>query len=312
MREKPVYLFTGFLGCGKTTFIQDTLSTPEFGENEKTLLLVCEEGEVEYDASRFADDVHIVVIEEEEELTEAKLNGIASRVAFDRVLVEYNGMWKKETLFSNMPRNWLIAQEMAFFEAESFFLYNKNMRQLCFDKMQGSELVVFNRFPKGEDKLPYHKEVRIANRRAQILYEYDPHEIEVDDIPDPLPFDKAGSQIAIADEWYAEWYRDINENQDDYNNKTITVKGRVALSEELPAGKFAFGRHLMTCCIEDVQFAGLMCVYAGKEALHRGDWVKIKAKVRVEYEKAYREKGPVLYCKAVEPCDPAEPEIATF
>ena len=43
----PVYLFTGFLGSGKTDFIQDTLSTPEFNGGETTLLLVCEEGEQE-------------------------------------------------------------------------------------------------------------------------------------------------------------------------------------------------------------------------------------------------------------------------
>ena len=53
MREKPVYLFTGFLGSGKSTFIQDTLETPEFGEGASTLLLVCESGEVHYDESKF-------------------------------------------------------------------------------------------------------------------------------------------------------------------------------------------------------------------------------------------------------------------
>ena len=49
----PVYLFTGFLGSGKTDFIQDTLSTPEFNGGETTLLLVCEEGEEEYDISAY-------------------------------------------------------------------------------------------------------------------------------------------------------------------------------------------------------------------------------------------------------------------
>ena len=40
----PVYVFTGFLESGKTKFIQDILADPNFTENERTVLLLCEEG----------------------------------------------------------------------------------------------------------------------------------------------------------------------------------------------------------------------------------------------------------------------------
>lgn len=89
----PVYLFTGFLGSGKTDFIQDTLSTPEFNGGETTLLLVCEEGEQEYDESKFADPVAIHVIEDEEELNPDDLRELVRLYQPDRVMVEYNGMW---------------------------------------------------------------------------------------------------------------------------------------------------------------------------------------------------------------------------
>ena len=314
-REIPVYLFTGFLGGGKTTFIQDTLQTPEFDADVPTLMLVCEEGEVEYDVTKFAspENVFVEYIEEESELTRINLQRIASKYRFDRVLVEYNGMWLLQTLFQNMPNNWLIAQEMLFLDATTFLMYNQNMRQLCFDKLQTAELVVFNRCTKGFDKMPFHKEVRVANRRSQILYEYGPYDVEPDDIEDPLPFDKTQSKITIPDEFYAEWYRDINENENDYDGKTLTLRGRVAMAEDISAkGRFAFGRHVMTCCVEDIQFAGLMCIYANSEEFKTGDWVEITAKVRIEYEEAYGEKGPVLYAKSVAPCEPADPEVATF
>lgn len=314
-KEIPVYLFTGFLGGGKTTFIQDTLQSPEFDEDIPTLMLVCEEGEVEYDVAKFAspENVFVEYIESEEALSRMNLQRIASKYRFDRVLVEYNGMWLLETLFQNMPNNWLIAQEMLFLDATTFLMYNQNMRQLCFDKMQTAELVVFNRCQKGFDKVPFHKEVRVANRRSQILYEYGPYDVEPDDIEDPLPFDKSQSKITIADEYYAEWYRDINENENDYDGKTLTLRGRVAMAEDIGAkGRFAFGRHVMTCCVEDIQFAGLMCIYANSSDFKTGDWVEITAKVRIEYEEAYGEKGPVLYAKSVTPCEPANPEVATF
>jgi len=313
-KEIPVYLFTGFLGGGKTTFIQDTLNTPEFDGDVPTLLLVCEEGEVEYDQTAFAspENVFVEYIEDEEDLNQQKLAEINRKYRFDRVMVEYNGMWMLTSFFSSMPPNWVIAQEMCFFDATTFLMYNQNMRQQCFDKMQTAELVVFNRCTKGFDKMPFHKEVRIANRKSQILYEYGPYDVEPDNIPDPLPFDKNASRFKIEDDWYAEWYRDINENEDDYEGKIITVKGRVALSDELPAGKFAFGRHVMTCCVQDIQFAGLMCIYANSQDFKTGDWVEITAKVRIEYEEAYGEKGPVLYARTVTPCEPADPEVATF
>ena len=313
MTEKPVYLFTGFLGAGKTTFIKETLENHEFGDDGRTLLLICENGEVQYEPEKFVGPGVIVErIKGEAELNEVKLGMIDARGGFDRVVVEMNGMWENQKLFAAMPKGWVIAQEMALFDTSTFMMYNKNMRQLCFNKMQTADMVVFNRCVKGFDKMPYHKEVRIANRRNMIVYEYAPNDIEPDDIIDPLPYDMNAAQINIQDDWYAEWYRDINENEDYYDGKTFVIKGRVALSDELPAGQFAFGRHVMTCCEADIQFAGLLAYYSGAEDLKVGDWVEITAKVRVEYTEAYKEKGPVLYIKKLAKCEPCDPEVATF
>ena len=313
MRDVPVFLFTGFLGAGKSTFIKETLESPDFGNDGRTLLLICEEGDCEYEPEKFVGPgVRVEVIESEDEMNEANLRMIAAKGGFDRVVVEYNGMWENQKLFECMPPGWLIAQEMALFDATTFNMYNQNMRQLCFNKMQTADLVVFNRCEKGFDKMPFHKEVRIANRKNMIVYEYGPNDIEPDDIEDPLPYDMNASKIEIEDEWFAEWYRDINENEENYDNKTFVLKGRVALSEELPNGQFAFGRHVMTCCEADIQFAGLLAYYSGVEDLKVGDWVKVTAKVRLEYAEAYQEKGPVLYIKTLEKCEPCKPEVATF
>lgn len=313
MTEKPIYLFTGFLGAGKTTFIKETLENHEFGDDGRTLLLICEEGDVEYEPKKFVGPgVRVEVINSEDEINPANLSKIAAPGDFDRIVVEYNGMWENQKLFAAMPRGWVIAQEMALFDAGTFMMYNQNMRQLCFNKMQTADMVVFNRCEKGFDKMPYHKEVRIANRKNFIVYEYGPDDIEPDNIEDPLPYDMTKSQIEIEDDWFAEWYRDLNENEENYDGKTFIIKGRVALSNELPDGQFAFGRHIMTCCEADIQFAGLLSYYSGQEKLEVGDWVKITAKVRIEYAEAYKEKGPVLYIKKLERCEPTDPEVATF
>ena len=48
-RQVPVYLFTGFLESGKTTFMNESMAEPEFTAGERNLCILCEEGEVEPD-----------------------------------------------------------------------------------------------------------------------------------------------------------------------------------------------------------------------------------------------------------------------
>ena len=43
----PIYLVTGFLESGKTTFLDFTLQQEYFAIDGKTLLILCEEGEEE-------------------------------------------------------------------------------------------------------------------------------------------------------------------------------------------------------------------------------------------------------------------------
>ncbi len=312
--EIPVYLFTGFLEAGKTTFIQGALEDSEFNAGERTLLLICEEGIEEYDPDlHFGRNIFPEVIEDEGELTTEKLTVLQKAHKVERVIVEYNGMWLLEKFFQAMPEDWVIYQEVTMMNAETFLTYNQNMRQLVFDKMKTAELVVFNRCDRATlDKEAFHKIVRVANRKSQIIYEFGPDDAEPDDLPDPLPYDMNAPEIEIRDDWYAEWYRDINENQNNYDGKVITVKGRVALGGGLPKDEFVFGRHVMTCCVQDIQFAGLLCKWKNASKLKHGGWVEIKAKIKVEHSDIYGEPGPVLYCEKVLGTVACDPEVATF
>ena len=314
--EIPVYLFTGFLESGKTSFIQEALEGEDFNSGERTLLLLCEEGEEEYHPARFfGTNVFIETIDEEFDITPERLEELQKKHDAERVIVEYNGMWSLDTLYMNMPESWLAYQETMFADATTFMTYNQNMRQLVFDKLKSAELVVFNRCSRDGkmDKMEFHKIVRAANRRSQILYEYSKDDVEVDDIVDPLPFDVEADEFTVGDDAFAEWYRDINEEQDKYDGKIITIKGRSVTGGGLPDDKFVFGRHVMTCCVEDIQFAGLVCKWKDAASkLDHGGWVTVTAKVFIEYDEVYGEAGPVLYCLKVEEAEEANPEVAQF
>ena len=65
-----IYLFTGFLDSGKSTFINDTLTTTDFCENEKSLLIVSEQGEIEYNQEQLESfNCDIVYVTSEEQWT---------------------------------------------------------------------------------------------------------------------------------------------------------------------------------------------------------------------------------------------------
>ena len=226
--------------------------------------------------------------------------------------MEYNGMWMLESLFKALPKNWLIYQEVTFFDAETFLIFNQNMRQQTFNKLKTAELVVFNRCQKGFDKMAFHREVRIANRKSQIIYEYGPDDVEPDTIEDVFPYDISLDEITVEDRDYALWYADINENPENYDGKILNIRMRIAMTHQLPGDKFALGRHVMTCCIDDIQFAALVAKYPGNENYKIGEWVKVRCKVRIEMEKEYGKKGPVLYVKELIITSPPKEEVATF
>ena len=110
MANVPVYLFLGFLDSGKTKFIHETLCDKRFQDGDKTLVILCEEGEEELDTSKYAGgrNVTIVTLENKEQLTTKFLEDSVKKSRAERVMIEYNGMWLLNDLGEVMPRNWQI------------------------------------------------------------------------------------------------------------------------------------------------------------------------------------------------------------
>ena len=170
-KEIPCYLFVGQLESGKTRFIQETMEDPQFDSGDKTLLLVCEEGEEEYNPDRFAfGGVTVEVISDKAELNRQNLQNLEKKSGCGRVLIEYNGMWLIQDLYDALPDNWLIYQCLATADGTTIKTYagDNAMRSLLLDKLRGSELLVVNRAEAVNDEESrqlIHKLVRQASRR---------------------------------------------------------------------------------------------------------------------------------------------------
>jgi len=310
--EIPVYLFTGFLESGKTTFIQQTLCDPRFNDGTPTLVLCCEEGFECYDPSEFpSDSVTLVNISDEAEISPLKLTGHRRRSGAERVLIEYNGMWQLSTLLNNLPEEWVVYQNFLFFDASTFDYFNNHLRNLVVDKLGFCELVVFNRFGPSNDKMMLHKIVRATNKKTDIAYETADGVVTYDDIPDPLPYDINASNIRISDDDYAIWYRDMSDNLETYNKKTVTFKCKVA-KKAVNKNSFVVGRPIMTCCEDDIKFAGLVCTFLESDKMQSDCWLELTARITVKNHKLYNRPGPVLEAVRFEYITPLENEVATF
>ena len=313
MQQIPVYVFTGFLDSGKTKFIQETLEDPRFNDGERTLLLVFEEGEEEYDFSAYPHQNVYLEVLDQQTVTTKQLQELARKYNAQRVVAELNGMQQVGDLYMRFPEEWVVAQEVMFADSTTIMSYNANMRNLVMDKLVGAQMVVYNRLKPGADTLELHKLSRAANRRIDILYDYLDGTTAPDEMEDPLPFDINAPVIQILDEDYAIWYRDLTEEPAKYHGKTVIFKGQVALLRRDKNHMFAPGRFVMTCCVDDIEFCGVPCYYEQAKTLEPRSWVMVTAKISAEQHSLYKgEMGPVLTAIRVEPAEPAQPDVATF
>ncbi len=313
MQDTPVYLVTGFLESGKTKFIQETLQDPRFGEGERVLVIACEEGEEELDPSLFAtQDVFYEVIEDSEDMSPELFIKLQKKHNATKILVEYNGMWQLSDLFENAPENWIIGQNILFFDSATFLAYNANMRSLVVDKIQNSDMIIFNRITPVMDPMDFHKVVRGLSRQTTIIYEKITGEVAYDEIVDPLPFDKDADVIVIEDRDYALFYRDLCECMPDYDGKTVRFKALVANEKSLGTGTMLVGRHVMTCCEDDIQYTPVVCKWQKSDSWKSYDWVEVEGRIEIRHHKMYEGVGPVLLAKKVISATPANPPVATF
>jgi Predicted membrane protein len=307
---KPVYMINGFLESGKTEFIRYTLAQPYFQVRGKTLLIVCEEGEVEYEASLLTKSRTVMeVIEEEEDFCISRLTELEKKHKPERIIIEYNGMWN----FKNMklPRSWNIEQQITTVDASTFSMYFTNMRSLLAEMLRGSEMIIFNRCDNVEDLGLYRRNVKAINPRADIVFEDSKGEVN-QIFEDELPYNLNDPVISLNNEGYGIWYLDTMDNLERYEGKTVQFVGMVLKPADFPQGYFVPGRMAMTCCADDMAFLGYACEYEGASGLKDRQWVKVTAKVEKEYFADYGGEGPVLKAVSVEQTRAPKEEIISF
>ena len=309
----PIYLITGFLESGKSSFLNFTLQQDYFYIEGRTLLILCEEGEVEYDMEALKMcNTMVEIIEKEEDLTTERLAAMDIIYQPERVIIEYNGMWLASK-FEKMqkPQGWGIEQHITCVDASTFQLYMANMKSIFMDMVRNADMVVFNRCKMDDPLATYRRGIKVANQAAEVIFEDEEGELE-DIFQDEMPFDVNAPIIDIFPEDYGIWFVDAMDNPDTYVGKTVHFKGRALKPRGMGSKFFVPGRTALTCCDDDTPFIGYVCKSAFTPKIPEGAWVDVTAKVAFENRMEYHGEGIVLYAENIELCDPLEEEMVYF
>ena len=314
--DVPVYLITGFLESGKSTFIDFTVQQDYFQIDGPTLLLSCEEGEVEYDEKMLHRHLTVLEkIEEPEDFTLERLRTLQRRYQPERVILEYNPLWSVQKLETmELPEGWGIAQHIVTVDGSSFQVYMNNMKSLFVEMVKNADMVMFNRCSMELPLANFRRSIKVVNPGCEILFEDSSGEL-TDIFEDSVPYDLEAEVIEIEDVDFGIFYVDAGEHPERYQGKTVRLKGMVLKSRGAGADYFVPGRKAMTCCADDTTFIGYLC--RGKNAkevedLDMGSWVEVTAVIDYRYEKVYHETGPVLLAQEIKPAQAPESELVYF
>lgn len=306
----PVYLINGFLESGKTDFIKYTISQPYFQTRGTTLLILCEEGEIEYEQTLLKKTRTVMeVIEEEEDFTIENLMELEKKHKPERIVIEYNGMWNVKDM--KLPIHWSIDQQITMIDASTFPMYYTNMKSMVAEMVRKSEMIIFNRCDGIKELSNYKRNVKAVNQQAEIIFEDSQGEIE-EMMEEELPYDLNQPVVELDNEGYGIWYLDSLDHIERYVGKTVQFVGQVLKPSSFPSDYFVPGRLAMTCCADDMAFLGFACEYDKASELTQKSWVKVTATIANEYWPDYNGEGPVLHAVSVEKTKAPKEEVINF
>ena len=291
MRIIPVFFITGYLDSGKTTFIKDTIRTAYFEGN--TLILACEEGEVEYDEEILKKyNAYVEYFHSFSEFTKDNIKNAVEKYKPKQVLIEMNGMWDLTKV--ELPREITLVQVINLIDGETFPVYFNNMRQQMVETIKRSNVVLFTKVKDREKELePYKNVLKVTNSYCQYLILFkDMRSIKA--FEDPLPYDINAKELVIKDDDFAIFYIDLFDHNDRYDGKIVQFDAEVLLSNNIPDRYVVCGRFVMNCCVNDIQlFAFLIDGYKGPKFKNKS-WINIKARLSFRYIEETKDTEAIL------------------
>lgn len=311
--KKQVYMIYGFLESGKTQFINFTLNQDYFYSDDTTLLIVCEEGEEEYDIEALKEkNVVVEVLDDFTDFNLTTLKELDKQYKPERILIEYNGTWSCKEII--LPSNWEMQQQLITADGTTFETYFANMRVLFADMIRNSELLIMNRCDGLEtQKLTgFKRSIKSINPAIEVVFEDAEGEIDLPVEDEDLPFDLTAPLVEIKPDQFGIWFVDMWDNPGRYAGKKFHVKAMAMREPGMAKNAFVAGRPAMNCCAEDLVFMGVFCKYDGVSNLVNKQWIDIVFTIVDEFNEEYDGNGPVLYIQELKESAPLQDPVVNL
>lgn len=308
-----IYVFNGFLDSGKTTFIQDTVLNTDFCDGERTVIVVSEEGEIEFNQEEIeAKNCDFIFIDNEDDLNYKLFDDIKEKYNPTQILIELNGMYMiNRLLAASKPDGWKIVQVLTTINAQTFGLYINNMRSLVYNHVVYSDLVIFNRVNDSIKKSFLRNTVKAINGMTQIIYEREDGTVDTLE-NEELPFDTNSSYLDIADHDFGIFCMDTIDNPRVYEHKTVKIRGKfIGLDKHIYDG-FIVGREAMVCCEDDTSLIGMVCVHNAANQFIPNEWLELEGLIELEYDNDIGGDVCILYVTDIKVIPPLKNEYVTF
>jgi len=307
--NKPIYIVSGFLDSGKTSFLKEVLRDPGFNTGEKTLIIAFEEGDEEY-SKEFLEETNseVLYLDSLDDFLIPDQKKIDDEYKPDRVMLELNGLFDDtELLRRGFISNWEIGQYITIFDASKFNLYMTNMKQFAYNHIVKTEMVILNRIDN-EDRMYLRNNIKAINPIVTILYE--DKDGNVSNKLDSNYFDTS-KPLTIKDDDYGMWYMDALEDPEKYKDAQIEINAyyQEDIKEYENAG--IFGRRAMVCCANDISNIGFTVVGINKKDLRLWKNYHLKGVIHL-VDVDENQKTCVLYIDTIEPIEKMKDDLVYF
>lgn len=294
-KEVPVFLLNGFLESGKTSLIKEIVENNENYHNNSTVIICCEEGEVEYSEDWCKEnEVHVEYVSSQEEFTVEFFDELDKKYNPTRFVIEYNAFF--DWAAQEFPERMVIYQQITLIDANTFQVMFNNMKQIFQTMVKDSSLVIFNRCESQSKNLSqFRRIVRGMTQQAQIAFEQADGRLSAT-LDEDLPYDLSKDVIPFEEDVYPTWYVEVFDNYEKYFNKTFKFKTFV---RDVDGKMFVAGRQVMTCCANDIQFLGYEVVNETNVKVADGDVIYLECEVKHEYSKLAGEDVVILHAKGI-------------
>lgn len=306
MKEIPLFVLNGFLESGKTTIIKEIIENNDNYQNNSTVVIACEQGEVEYD-----DDwcekykVHVEYIEDQLDFNPDYMRQLHKKYHANQYVIEYNSFFNWDE--QEFPRGMVIYQQITLIDSSTFkVMFNNNDMKKIFQMLvRDSSLVIFNRCDGVKELSQFRRWIRALNQQAQIAFEGANGRLSAM-LDEDLPYDLSKDVIAFEEDVYPTWYIEVFDNHEKYMNKIFKFK---AFVRDITPKTFVLGRKVMTCCAEDIQFLGYEVVNETHTEVHIDDCIYIECSVEINYSDLAKEDVVMLHAKKISILPPEEEKV---